>query len=104
MTADVIVALIGAGGFIVAAVLNHQIRAIRRDTTASREQVENDHTPNLRVELDDRHEETLRGMHRIDKHLEGMGSDVRGIRKDIARLDSKDERLDDRLHDLEKKE
>ncbi len=74
-----------------------KLEHVKRDAAATREQVQNNHSTNFREELDERHAEVTRGQERIYRHLEGVSSDVRGIRKDIGRID-------DRVHDLEQGE
>lgn len=85
-----------------------KINAIQADTKASRAQVENSHTTNLRVEQDERHSEMMlrfdgveNRFDGVEKRLVNVESDIRGIRKDVGRLDNKGEKLDDRIHDLE---
>lgn len=76
---DVLVAIVGAVGLLsVALVANRG----RQHAKAAREQVENDHATNLRVEGDDRHTEIL-------QRLEGLASDIRGVRRDIGRIDER---------------
>ena len=74
--------------------LSHKVKALKEDSAATRAQVENDHPTNLREESDARHGEVMHGIHRLDKQLEGVNSDIRGLRKDIGRNDT-------RIHDLE---
>ena len=81
-----------------------RILAIQEDTRASRAQVENSHTTNLRVEQDDRHGEIIARFDKQDRRIGGIESDIRGLRKDIGRLDDKGEKLDERIHDLETNE
>ena len=58
MTDTVITALIGAAQAVTLAILGIvavRFGRVRRDTSAVRDQVENDHNTNLREENDDRH-------------------------------------------------
>jgi hypothetical protein len=104
MSETVIVSIIAAIGAVAVAWIGRKLVTIQKDTKASREQVENSHNTNLRDDLDGRHGEVMRVLDRLYRQFEGMGSDIRGIRKDIGRLESSDDRLDERIHDLEKKE
>lgn len=97
MSDAIVVSIIAAVGAVVVAWLGRKIVAIQKDSIATREQVQNNHTPNLREELDERHHEVMHGQRRLEKQFEGMSSDIRGIRKDIARVD-------DRVHDIEVKD
>ena len=97
MSDAIVVSIIAAVGAVVVAWLGRKIIAIQKDSTATREQVQNDHTPNLREELDERHHEVMHSQRRLEKHIEGMSADIRGMRKDIGRID-------DRVHDIEVKE
>lgn len=96
MSEAVVVSLIVAAGGVLAAIFGRQLGRIRK-------QVENSHSTNLRDDMDDQHREVMGQLGRVADRLEGTAADIRGIRKDIGRLDSKDDRLDDRIHDLEKK-
>jgi archaellum component FlaC len=98
----IVVSLIVAVGGVLAAIFGRQIRLIRLDASASRRQVENSHPTNLRDDMDDQHREVMGQLGRVADRLEGTASDIRGIRKDIGRLESKDDRLDDRIHELDK--
>lgn len=87
-----------------------KIDQVKSDSSASRAQVENSHTTNLRVEQDERHAEIMQRFDLQDARSEsqerqivGLQKDVRGMRSDIGRLAEKDEKLDDRIHDLENK-
>lgn len=66
-----------------------KLEHVKRDAAITREQVQNSHTTNLREEQDERHQEVMRGIHRLDKQAEGTTADVRGIRKDIGRIDER---------------
>ena len=83
---DVLVAIISAVGLLAVALVANRGR---QHAKAARQQVENDHDTNLRVEGDDRHREL------VDR-IEGVASDVRIIRSQhgdhLARLET---RLDD---------
>jgi archaellum component FlaC len=93
----IVVSLIVAVGGILAAILGRQLGRIRK-------QVENSHSTNLRDDMDSQHREVMGQLGRVADRLEGTASDIRGIRKDIGRLESKDDRLAKQIHDLEQKE
>lgn len=59
--AQIVAAVVAAVGVVIVAIITTRVR---RDTRASREQLENSHSTNLREELDERHEET-RGWFKI---------------------------------------
>lgn len=109
MSENITVALIAVMGSLGVSIIGlfatrsngKKISAIQADTKASRAQVENSHTTNLRVEQDERHNEIIARFNSQDKRLTNVESDIRGIRKDVGRLDNKGEKLDDRIHDLE---
>jgi predicted Holliday junction resolvase-like endonuclease len=104
MSEAVIVSLIVAASSVVVAIFGHQMREIKRDTRASRQQVENSHPTNLRDEQDERHVEVLLYLDRLFKHGEGLSQDIRGLRADVGRGDARDETLSSRIHDLEVKD
>lgn len=99
MTEPVLIALIGCAQAVTVAfvgVLSVRIGKVRRDTTATREQVVNDHTTNFREENDSRHNET-RGWFRE------LRRDVGGIRQDIRQLRDDDHELAVRITHIEQK-
>lgn len=85
---EILVAIVGTAGLILVALIGNRAR---QHAKATRDQVENSHTTNLREEADDRHRELVR-------RLEGVASDVRGIRRDLGRhtdhLTDHEKRLD----------
>lgn len=89
---EVLVAIIGGAGLIAVALISNRTR---QHAKATRAQVENDHTTNLREEGDDRHRELV---HR----LEGLASDIRGLRRDVGRLTDTDHDHEKRIDDLER--
>lgn len=99
MTDAVLIALIGCAQAVTVAfvgVLTVRMGKVRRDTTATREQVVNDHSTNFRDENDSRHAET-RGWFRE------LRRDVGGIRKDIRQLRDDDHELAGRISRIEQK-
>ena len=72
MSEGVLVAIIAG----VQAVVLALIGKVARDSSVTRREVKNSHSTNLREELDSRHHETM--------------SELRGIRKDVGRLDDRD--------------
>lgn len=89
MSDTVIVALIGLSQAVSLAILGllaKRVGKVRSDTTATREQVENDHTTNLREENDGRHAETAGWFREIRRDLGGIREEIRGIRSDHRAL------------------
>lgn len=72
MTEGVWVAIIAAVQGVVLALIGK----VARDSSITRKEVKNSHATNLREELDDRHHEQM--------------AELRGIRKDVGRLDERD--------------
>lgn len=72
--AQIVASIVAAVGIIIVAILTTRTR---RDARASREQLENNHSTNLREELDKRHEET-RGWFRL------LGRVVAGLALTVA--------------------
>lgn len=109
MSDPILVALIAAAASVLTSTLGlfatrkngRKISEIQQDTRASRAQVENSHTTNLRIEQDERHAEIIKRFDRHDERFDNVEKDIRGLRRDVGRLDKKDEKLDDRIHDLE---
>ncbi len=74
--AQIIASVVAAVGIVIVAILGTRTR---RDARASREQLENNHSSNLREELDERHEETrgwFRGLARV---VAGLAVAVAGV-------------------------
>lgn len=74
--AQIVASVVAAVGIIIVAILGTRVR---RDTRASREQLENNHSTNLREELDERHQETrgwFRGLARV---VAGLSVAVAGV-------------------------
>ncbi|UOQ58086.1 DUF2746 domain-containing protein [Leucobacter allii] len=98
MTEAVVVALITAASGVAVAVVGgiflllQNRRQKRRDAHVSeklevvREQVQNSHGTNLRDDLD----RIADGLMQLGKNVEGLASDLRGVRRDIGRLDRRD--------------
>lgn len=93
--------IIVAGLGLIAALANRT----RQHAKASRNQVENDHSTNLREEQDTRHRESMAAIRElrthVDRRFDATGSDIRGLRRDIGRLTDSDEHLEERIRDLE---
>lgn len=85
VTEGIWVAVIAAVQGIMLAVLGK----VSKDSSLTRKEVKNAHTNNLREELDER-------------HAEQMG-ELRGIRKDIGRLDKRDIDRGAEIRDLRRK-
>lgn len=85
MTEGVLIALIGG----VQAIMLGLLAKIGRDTRTVKGEVKNDHTTNLREEQDDRHHEQM--------------AEMRGIRRDIGRLDTRDIQRGVEVRDLTRK-
>lgn len=92
----VVIALITAVQAVTLAVLGilaKRVGNVRRDTTATREQVVNDHTTNLREENDGRHAETAAWFRELRRDLGGIREDIRGIRSDHRALSGRVDRI-----------
>lgn len=62
------------------------IGKVAKDSSITRKEVKNSHSTNLRVEQDERHDEQM--------------GELRGIRKDIGRLDMRDIDRGEEIRDL----
>lgn len=89
---EILVAIIGGAGLVGVALISNRTR---QHAKATRAQVENDHTTNLREEADQRHHELL-------AELRGVKADVRGLRRDIGRHTDSLTHHEKRLDDLER--
>lgn len=97
-------------GVIGAATLPLLIKT-QKDAAAAKEQVSNDHPTNLRVEQDDRHNVVVtlvtEKFDELTRHfntqLDGIRSDIRGVRYDVGRntngLQTTRDKLDQHLDD-----
>lgn len=118
MPTEILVALISALGAVAAATVaavasvraNRKIDVVKRDAAAVRNQVENSHDTNLRVEADARHKETLDLFAGVSKDIGGLRSEMRNLREVDLRqtdridlhgrkIDHLDEKLDTHLTD-----
>ena len=89
MPTEILVALISALGAVVAATVaavasvkvNRKIDVVKQDAAAVRDQVENSHKTNLRVESDSRHEETRRWFEGLSRDVGGLRSELRNLRE-----------------------
>lgn len=100
VTESVAIALINTGGVVVSTTISVYVAAklpgIRRDAAAAREhsaatrtQVENDHTTNLREESDERHDENRRTLRDILGLLEWLVSRANANREDIDAINER---------------
>lgn len=74
----------------------------RQHSKATRAQVENDHSTNLREEGDERHAENTGLLRDLLERISGVKSDIRGLRRDIGRLADADRTHEERIHELER--
>jgi len=89
---EIIVALIGALGIVLVALIGVFGSKINGRLRAVQGQVQNDHSTNLREELDARHRETRGWWRETRRDIGGIREELRGIRADIAH---ERERIDD---------
>ena len=97
---EVLVAIIGALGLVLVAVINtrtnRRVKAIQR-------QVQNDHTTNLREELDERHDEISEWFREFRRDIGGMREELRGVRS-VQRIVLDDQRaMSARIHTIEQR-
>lgn len=107
MSEAVLVALIAAVQATtlgVLGILAKRVGNVRRDTTATREQVVNDHTTNFREENDSRHAETRGWFDELRGMWAAVVRDIGGIRHDIRGLRDDDRALEQRIARIEQKE
>ncbi|WP_341935508.1 hypothetical protein MRBLWO14_001160 [Microbacterium sp. LWO14-1.2] len=89
MSESIALALIAGTQAILVAVigvLGVRIGKVRRDTTATREQVVNHHETNFREENDSRHDETRGWFRDLRRDVGGIREDIRGLRADHRAL------------------
>lgn len=89
MSEAVLIALIGGVQAItlgVLGILAKRVGNVRRDTTATREQVVNHHDTNFREENDSRHDETRGWFRELRRDVGGIREDIRGLRSDQSAL------------------
>lgn len=69
--------------------LNKKVNHLRADAKATRTQVENSHTTNLRDDQDDKHAEVMRTIETVIEMQRAQGRDIGGMREDsrLIRLD-----------------
>lgn len=92
MTDPVLVSLIGFAQAVTVAfvgILAVRLGRVRRDTTATREHVVNDHSTNFRDENDTRHRETLSLFREVRRDIGGLRGDMRGLRDDHRALSTR---------------
>lgn len=68
-------------------------RAVLEDTAATREQVVNHHTTNLRVENDSRHAETAGWFRELRRDIGGIREELRGVRRDHRDLSTRVDKI-----------
>lgn len=78
---EIIVASISAVALIVVAVINV---GLRRRVKSIQGQVQNDHSTNLREELDDRHDETRDWFKDLRRDVGGIREDLRWMRGELS--------------------
>lgn len=89
MSDPVLIAIVGciqAVTVAIVGVLAVRIGKVRRDTTATREQVVNHHETNFREENDSRHAETRGWFRDLRRDVGGIREDIRGLRADHRAL------------------
>lgn len=108
----IITGLFGVLGILLNRTRQHS-KGARVAAEATREQVENDHTTNLRDDNDEKHRELVDMFatlsKRVDDGFHGVRADVRGQNREIGRLKDeqsnlgrKIEKLDERIDDIER--
>lgn len=95
---EIVVAMISAAALITVAVINV---GLRRRVKSIQGQVQNDHSTNLREELDDRHGETREWFTDLRRDVGGIRADLRGIRSDQRALSERIHILEQRRRDHE---
>jgi len=96
---DLVAVAIINGGFgilvlILGVRLNRKVNTVRADARASRDQLVNGHSTNLREEADDRHDENGR-------KLDDILDEIKSLRTSVGRLWRRSDRHTDQIHDLE---
>lgn len=99
MSDPVLISIVGciqAVTVAIVGVLAVRIGKVRRDTTATREQVVNDHTTNLREENDGRHAETASWFKELRRDLGGIREEIRGLRRDDRALERRVTKIEEK--------
>jgi hypothetical protein len=78
-------ALLGIIGILLGLVLRSQLHT-KRDSAASLDQLQNSHTSNLRVDLDEKQDETREMLTELGRSVTSIKSDVGGLRGDIRQI------------------
>ena len=78
-------ALLGVIGVLLGLVLRNQ-RHTRQSSSASLDQLRNSHTSNLRVDLDEKQDETRELLTDLSDSVKTIQSDVGGLRSDIRQI------------------
>lgn len=73
-----------------------KLRAIADDTGAIREQTENDHDTNMRVDLD----EILKGINRIEVQQNRQARDIGGLREEMRTERTERSQADEHIREL----
>lgn len=93
MSDQVAVALIGAVGLVLVALISHQgvqLGRIRRDARAVRGQLDNDHTENpdktgnIREDIDEKHVTVIDRISDIGRDIGGIRHELRLLRQDLS--------------------
>lgn len=71
---------------LLGAAFGPSLYANRQDTKIIKHEVRNDHSTNLRVENDYRHEELLQGILDVKKDIGGLRTDARNDREEVRRV------------------
>lgn len=86
---EILVALIGAAGLVLVSVIgirtNGRVKAIQG-------QVQNDHTTNLREELDERHDETRSWFSALWRLIDNTDKNIAALDARVAALEDKETR------------
>lgn len=83
-------------------IIAKRVGKVRRDTTATREQVVNHHDTNFRDENDSRHAETRGWFGELRSDIGGIRSEIRGLRSDHRALSRRVDRIQQKgTHDEE---
>ena len=99
MSDPVLISIVGciqAVTVAIVGVLAVRIGKVRRDTTATREHVVNDHSTNFRDENDSRHAETAGWFRELRRDVGGIREEIRGLRRDDRALDRRVTKIEDK--------
>ena len=99
MTPEIWVAIVSTAGLVVVALIANRTR---QHAKAARNQVENDHDTNLRVENDTRHTENVGTLESILRSQRAIHSTQKGIKADIRQIRTIVDRHAEQIWELEK--